>query len=255
MQGRRDSDAGKYTGAEVRASNYGVSDVAYSTSAFPGGVGVWLNADGNADSAAGHTIGNPFGRQFEVGIAFNGQVAGGKTGGVRVSCIRDDSTATNFAIINGAHTIAFAVAAGAGYGVIGALARQSASALFEIVGADAFTDPLVQFGSSAFSRGYSVRLRNSASQSIWFIAGSASEFLTNTAIGDHGIKVQTASKMFHVGGSVKVLTVTQDDKFGAFAAAPVAKPTVTGAKGSNAALGSLMTALANLGWVVDSTTA
>jgi hypothetical protein len=36
---------------------------------------------------------------------------------------------------------------------------------------------------------------------------------------------------------------------------PVIKPTVSGAKGSNAALGSLMTALAALGLVVDSTTA
>lgn len=37
--------------------------------------------------------------------------------------------------------------------------------------------------------------------------------------------------------------------------APIAKPTVTGAKGSNAALGSLMTALANYGLVTDSTSA
>jgi hypothetical protein len=36
---------------------------------------------------------------------------------------------------------------------------------------------------------------------------------------------------------------------------PIAKPTVSGAKGSNAALASLMTALAAYGLVVDSTTA
>lgn len=41
---------------------------------------------------------------------------------------------------------------------------------------------------------------------------------------------------------------------GFFGAAAVAKPTVTGAKGGNAALTSLMTALANLGLVTDSTT-
>ena len=34
---------------------------------------------------------------------------------------------------------------------------------------------------------------------------------------------------------------------------PIAKPTVTGSKGGNAALGSLMTALANYGLVTDST--
>lgn len=37
--------------------------------------------------------------------------------------------------------------------------------------------------------------------------------------------------------------------------APIAKPTVTGAKGSNAALASLMTVLASYGLVTDSTTA
>jgi hypothetical protein len=40
-----------------------------------------------------------------------------------------------------------------------------------------------------------------------------------------------------------------------FGVTPIAKPTVSGAKGSNAALGSLMTALAALGLVTDSTTA
>lgn len=42
---------------------------------------------------------------------------------------------------------------------------------------------------------------------------------------------------------------------GFYATAPVAKPTVSGAKGGNLALGSLMTALSNLGLVTDSTTA
>lgn len=41
---------------------------------------------------------------------------------------------------------------------------------------------------------------------------------------------------------------------GFFGATPVAKPTVTGSKGGNVALGSLMTALSSLGLVVDSTT-
>ena len=41
---------------------------------------------------------------------------------------------------------------------------------------------------------------------------------------------------------------------GFFTSTPVAKPTVTGSKGANAALGSLMTALSGLGLVTDSTT-
>lgn len=42
--------------------------------------------------------------------------------------------------------------------------------------------------------------------------------------------------------------------FGAFGATPVAKPTVTGSRGGNAALASLLTGLANLGWVTDNST-
>lgn len=42
---------------------------------------------------------------------------------------------------------------------------------------------------------------------------------------------------------------------GFFNATPVAKPTVTGSRGGNAALASLITALANLGLITDSTTA
>lgn len=63
------------------------------------------------------------------------------------------------------------------------------------------------------------------------------------------------------GGGISFLTsaatrITMNDTgLGFFGATAVAKPTVTGAKGGNAALGSLMTALSSLGLVVDSTTA
>lgn len=56
---------------------------------------------------------------------------------------------------------------------------------------------------------------------------------------------------FGTDGSVRHLS----PKFGAFSATPVTKPTVTGSRGGNAAIASLITALANLGWVTDSTTA
>lgn len=45
------------------------------------------------------------------------------------------------------------------------------------------------------------------------------------------------------------------NKVGFYGATPAAKPTVTGAKGGNTALGSLLTALATLGLITDSTTA
>jgi hypothetical protein len=42
---------------------------------------------------------------------------------------------------------------------------------------------------------------------------------------------------------------------GFFNTAPVAKPTVTGSRGGNAALASLLTALANLGLITNNTSA
>lgn len=44
------------------------------------------------------------------------------------------------------------------------------------------------------------------------------------------------------------------DRIGFFGTTPIQKPTATGSKGSNAALASLLTALANLGLIVDNTT-
>lgn len=62
-----------------------------------------------------------------------------------------------------------------------------------------------------------------------------------------------------VDGTLLVVDAGNDEikftaaKFGAFGATPVAKPTVTGSRGGNAALASLLTALQNLGLIVDST--
>lgn len=64
----------------------------------------------------------------------------------------------------------------------------------------------------------------------------------------------TLSGHLTVNGNTKLGNAT-GDTLGFYDATAVAKQTVTGAKGSNAALGSLMTALAALGLVVDSTTA
>ena len=57
------------------------------------------------------------------------------------------------------------------------------------------------------------------------------------------------------GNGRTMLQLNTDNKIGFFAATPVVKQTVSGAKGSNAALGSLLTALANFGLITDSTTA
>ena len=74
------------------------------------------------------------------------------------------------------------------------------------------------------------------------------------------VAVGTGATYF-VSGSTDVASIWSDGLhlvkgFGAFGSTiPATKPTVTGAKGSNAALASLLTALASYGLVTDSTTA
>jgi hypothetical protein len=102
--GRRDNNVGRACGAEIHAANYGTLDSAYDPAGNVPVKGIWLNCSGNADSACGLVLSNAFGRQYEVGIGFTAQVAGGKTGGVRVNSIRDDSYSITSYALNGSHT-------------------------------------------------------------------------------------------------------------------------------------------------------
>lgn len=56
-------------------------------------------------------------------------------------------------------------------------------------------------------------------------------------------------------GAVHTLDPTGAGAVGFFGAAPIAKPTITGSRGGNAALASLLTQLANYGLITDNTTA
>ncbi len=78
------------------------------------------------------------------------------------------------------------------------------------------------------------------------------EYLIHDGDANTYLRFQTDDFSLAAGGNVRV----QGDAtgLGFFAATPVAKPTVTGAKGGNVALTSLLTALANLGLITDSST-
>jgi hypothetical protein len=113
--GRRDTTTANACGLEANSANFTATDAVYSTTGFSPAHGIWINASGNADSAAGITVSNPFGRQFSVGLAFTAQVANSKTGGVKDASIRDDSTSSRSINIKGTHsTAAIGIAAGAG---------------------------------------------------------------------------------------------------------------------------------------------
>jgi hypothetical protein len=62
---------------------------------------------------------------------------------------------------------------------------------------------------------------------------------------------QLTAASFTAAGTVSL----QGGSFGAFATPPTTQPTITGSRAGNAAVASLLTGLAALGWLIDSTTA
>jgi hypothetical protein len=84
-------------------------------------------------------------------------------------------------------------------------------------------------------------------------ASSAITILPNggkAGVGISNTSIFTPAYNWHVEGDFKV-----DGTSGFNGTNPIAKPTVTGSRGGNAALASLLTALANYGLITDSTTA
>ena len=65
----------------------------------------------------------------------------------------------------------------------------------------------------------------------------------------------TQAKLEQVGGSATTFLTFRDGAFGFFGSTGTSKQTITGSRGGNAALASLLTALANTGLITDSTTA
>ncbi len=106
--GKRDSSSGVFTGVEVAADNRGGAPPAYSVTQTPVTKGIWMQAI-SGDSQAGIVLGQYFGSgQFEVGLAFTGQVGlgGTRTGPIKTTgaAIRDDSQSGTTLLITGAHT-------------------------------------------------------------------------------------------------------------------------------------------------------
>jgi hypothetical protein len=124
--GRRDTSTGRATAAEFTTQNYSGVDSTYTPSGYSSGIGLWINALGNADSGVGISFGNPFGQQFEVGIGFSDQVVGGKTGAVSGTTFYDSGSSTTSLFIQGTHTTALGIGATAGNVVIGASGPASA---------------------------------------------------------------------------------------------------------------------------------
>lgn len=65
----------------------------------------------------------------------------------------------------------------------------------------------------------------------------------------------TVATLKQIGGSATTFLTFRDAAMGFFGSTGTSKPTVTGSRGGNAALASLLTALASLGLITDSSTA
>lgn len=82
--------------------------------------------------------------------------------------------------------------------------------------------------------------------------------VTTRTDGNFQFVAQPVSDRVHfqdVGGVIRHMTFKNDGAVGFFGAGGVTRPTITGSRGGNAALASLLTALSQLGLITDSTTA
>lgn len=169
--GRRDGANGKGTAAEFAVQNYGAA-ATWNTTGYSQATGVWLACLGDYDSAVGFNIGNPFGKQFEVGLGFTAQVAGGKTGGVSGYSIRDAGNATYSIKIEGTHTTALAIGATAGNLTIGQDGPASSGAKCFIKSTTDAMTPLIVRGNSATQSAHLFRVEDSAGNMLFQIQAS-----------------------------------------------------------------------------------
>lgn len=168
-------------------------------------VGQWMWAAGATNSGAGIVMAQVSGQQFDYGLAFNGQVAGGRTGAVIHASIVDDSISERSIYIRGSHSeAAMAVLSGAGPVVLGGGSPTFSTTVFEIVGPTTSTDPLFSISppANANYRGYIMGNLNGKLQV--FASQNAGSFLTGTATGDTGV-MPSSGDSFHIGGSVSMM--------------------------------------------------
>jgi hypothetical protein len=257
--GRTDSTTGKAVGFEVNVYNGTGTDDAVNPTGFSDSMGLWVNANGPNRCGVGLQIGNGFGTQFETGISFNGQENNSLTGGVAVASIRDDSASQYSLAIRGTHSAAaidvgtgagksvFGAGTPGGYGSTGTVVEVSSD---DYVGAN----PTLWVYSEGATSTPRIHIASQSGTGEIATAAAADGVLTGTAAGDTAIRAVTSGKSIHIGGGTSVIEVTQGDALGFFNdATPATKQTVTGSRGANAALASLLTALAAYGLVTDST--
>ncbi len=264
LLGRRSIAAAYGIGAECQVQNlYG--DDTYRTNGFPQVfcLDVDPSRSGLFNAGAAIIIGKAGDPKFDVGVGFPLFNSVGDGNGPVISAdFRTDDHAAISILIKGTHTGgAIVVGDQSGAIMVGtetpAGTQVGSLAIIEDTVGSA-TAPILWLGSQNTPvKPHYVQLGNSSGRIVLFVADIGNRFMAGSVAGDVGVRVNAAGGSFLVGGDntgapVRVLQVTYDGKFGAFAHAPAAQQTVTGSRGGNAALASLLTALAAYGWVVDS---
>jgi len=245
------------TGVEIQSQNYTASAGSYLSNGSSDTKGIWLNANGEADSGVGMQIQNAFGLQFKVGIGFGNQLAGGKTGGVADSSIRDDSTSAISLDIRGTHaTSAIRITKESGVVIVGseALTGESPPQLMEVSAGGVAKTPLVKLTAGA-NVNITQAFNNSTANFFLGIAGVTNGLMTGTAAGDGAIAA-AAGKTVHIGASAKTSWLrVAEASIGFYGTAPQAKQEVTGSRATGEALKSLLEKLATIGLITNGSTA
>lgn len=273
LEGRKDVAGARVVGTEIRANNNTPSNQAgdgtYLASGASNVVGLWVTSAANA-------LANPkLGAGIQVGSADAVGFFGVGVGVVSAvdADFRSDSTATTAVALNGTHTNAVLAAASAGISGFGTVAPQTGRVHIDAI--STLTPTAVptnhalfvsDFQGIAADRGGTIGIGGwtdtgqTVARAFGVIAGKKSNLTSSDTTGYLALGANLTAvgykEYVRIDGSAGVTLVkVATDKLGFWGATPVVRPTVTGAKGSNLALGSLLTALAAMGIVVDSSTA
>jgi hypothetical protein len=105
-------------------------------------------------------------------------------------------------------------------------------------------NPILFLGSTTNDQYFALWIRNGQGVGILGVSGGADHFITGSASGDFVVQNTSTGKSILFGGTTRVLQVTADNKFGAFAVTPIARPLVP----TGSTTDQVITALQNLGW-------
>lgn len=227
------------------------------------------NNTGNDANSSGFRISNSSGCQFIGNSAFDTQVTKTQNYGIK----EEGTSAANFYIGNylSANKLGESIFVGTSNSYIGApgstpkitlpsgsaaspalgFTAKDTSGLYlsgtEDVGVAVNGLPSTVFMANSGATNYPVLRSNSTGAVDVFAAGGSADI--NVAITPKG-----AGACVLYGSNAQAKVIANSTGVGFQGTTGIAKPTVTGSKGANAALTSLLTALANYGLITDSTT-